>query len=195
VQLGTFDVTNDVNGIPGYPADIEAGDTLIASIFAVSANSTNDIATPSGWTKQGFFAGNRHGHWIFTKVADGTETGTQTFAFSADASSTAGIIARVRNAAFQQAQIGSINQSWTAPAITTTTIGGLLTFVWNNGNQTAVAISTAAEGDEILDQVATAQKTAAVVFRLTDAIGVQTPAAGSITGNNAVRSAASVEIG
>jgi hypothetical protein len=72
------------NPAPGYPASIASGDLLV--LVVGTKPSTTPATTPSGWTLLGAFAGTTGTQGIdtgpmrvgvFYKIADGTESGTQ----------------------------------------------------------------------------------------------------------------------
>jgi hypothetical protein len=90
VQAGALDAqASGTVSIP-YPSDIESGDILMAFIWL---SGTDDVSsTPSGWTQE-LQAGN---DYIYSKTADGTETGSLAISMSSSATDSTALMYRFR---------------------------------------------------------------------------------------------------
>ncbi|MGH9462441.1 MAG: hypothetical protein ACRD1X_14585 [Vicinamibacteria bacterium] len=148
---------------PACPATVDAGDVLIAHIgFEGTSDSPS---TPSGWTLLGgspYTIESAHRHWIFGKIADGTEDGA-TVDFGSNAITT---VRTARIYSFSGRVAGSITALVTGfahlshatdpqmPTVTTTLAGALaVACIWQ-ADDNPQANATGETGGDWVEAVA-----------------------------------------
>lgn len=153
-----------VNLNPNCPATVDAGDILLAHVYCRPIATTNGPTNPGGGWEQLFNAEFRDTaeHWIFGKIADGTEDGA---AISFGSPAIATRAARIYS--YSGRVSGTITEcvkdfattdtpasgNWTVPSVTTTQAGALAVAFIAITDDNVVATPTGESGGDWTEPV------------------------------------------
>lgn len=194
LDAGTADLVSALDGTttPAFPATVVQGNFLLLHV-ALSDSTSPTVTTPTGWTAIGGFPAGASvtKQFAYYKVADGTETGSESVTITNDAGG-ASRIYRFSSGSGAEAADGSRTaaSSTSMPATDVTTLGNnrlvcQLFAAWTN---TTIGDITGETGTDYTEAVAEYANALPVLIQLQTG---QMAIMGSITGGTATLGAAS----
>lgn len=141
-----------------FPAGLAAGDLLLIEVFTAGGGSI--LTTPSGWTlsvgKITFTGPSGAYGYVLTKIATGSESGTQAVVFNASflggiMSAFSGVDTTTPVDVSASATLATSGTSAVAPSVTTTKANTLLLHLYWVGAGSAVSVTPAGGDTEIYD--------------------------------------------